>query len=128
MAKKKYVEELTEWANKRNAKKPRQSMAAIAFIAARDDVKAAMDAGYALKTIWEHMNETGNFPYRYETFLKHVRKHIKEASHDVRFKEKRVTQKKRRISQSSQKQEKKPSTSRADSFTFNATPKIEDLI
>jgi hypothetical protein len=123
---KKYVEELTEWANKRNLKKSRKSMAAIAFIAARDDVKAAMDAGYALKTIWEHMNETGHFPFRYETFLKHVRKHIKEVNDDVGFKEKKVAQKKRRVSQSAQQQKKKPS--RADSFTFKATPKIEDLI
>ncbi|MGD8912801.1 MAG: TraK family protein [Candidatus Thiodiazotropha sp.] len=123
---KKYVEELTEWANKRNAKRPRQSMAAVAFMAARDDVKAAIDAGYAVKTIWEHMHETGNFPYRYETFLKHVRKHIKEANSEVRLKQKKVTQKNRGASQNSRKQVKKQS--RADSFTFNATPKIEDLI
>ena len=50
-----------------------------AFMAARADVKEAMEAGYALKIIWEHMREVGRIPFRYETFLKHVRQHITNA-------------------------------------------------
>ncbi len=50
-----------------------------AFMAARADVKEAMEAGYALKIIWEHMRETGRIPFRYETFLKYVRQHITNA-------------------------------------------------
>jgi hypothetical protein len=50
-----------------------------AFMAARSDVKAAMEAGYALKIIWEHMREIGRIPFRYETFLKYVRQHITDA-------------------------------------------------
>ena len=45
-----------------------------AFMAAR-----AMEAGYALKIIWEHMREIGRIPFRYETFLKYVRQHITNA-------------------------------------------------
>ena len=48
-------------------------------MAARADVKEAMEAGYALKIIWEHMRETGRIPFRYETFLKYVRQHITNA-------------------------------------------------
>lgn len=51
-----------------------------AFIAVRADVKEAMEAGYALKIIWEHMREIGRIPFRYETFLKYVRQHITNAS------------------------------------------------
>ena len=51
-----------------------------AFMAARADVKEAMEAGYVLKIIWEHMRETGRIPFRYETFLKYVRQHITNAS------------------------------------------------
>ena len=51
----------------------------VAFMAARADVKEAMEAGYALKIIWEHMRETGRIPFRYETFLKYVRQHITNA-------------------------------------------------
>jgi hypothetical protein len=123
---KKYIDELSEWANKRNVKKPRQSMAAVAFMAARDDVKAAMEAGYALKTIWEHMYETGNFPYRYETFLKHTRRHITEAKKESGSKKLVVTKKRLKVTHGGQKQEKK--LSRSDGFTFNANPKVEDLI
>ncbi|MEW5679964.1 TraK family protein [Comamonas kerstersii] len=50
-----------------------------AFMAARADVKEAMEAGYALKIIWEHMREIGRIPFRYETFLKYVRQHITNA-------------------------------------------------
>ena len=50
-----------------------------AFMAARADVKEAMEAGYALKIIWEYMRETGRIPFRYETFLKYVRQHITNA-------------------------------------------------
>ena len=35
-----------------------------AFMAARADVKEAMEAGYALKIIWEHMREIGRIPFR----------------------------------------------------------------
>ncbi|WP_419605606.1 TraK family protein [Thiolapillus sp.] len=60
----------------------RQDLAAVAFMAIREDVKAAIGAGYAQKTIWAHLHEIGKIPYRYETFLKHVRKHIKEAKRE----------------------------------------------
>lgn len=47
------------------------------FIAVQADVKAAIDAGYAYRTIWEHMRETKRVSCRYETFLRYVRKYIK---------------------------------------------------
>ena len=49
-----------------------------AFLLARSDVMEAMEAGYDLKTIWEFLRETGRIPFRYETFLKYVRKYITE--------------------------------------------------
>ncbi|CAB3944002.1 MULTISPECIES: TraK family protein [Pseudomonadota] len=50
-----------------------------AFMAARSNVMEAMAAGFALRIIWEHMHEIGRIPFRYETFLKYVRKHITNA-------------------------------------------------
>ncbi|QNP48663.1 TraK family protein [Diaphorobacter aerolatus] len=49
------------------------------FMAVRSDVTAAMEAGYALKIIWEYMRESGRIPFRYETFLKYVCQHITNA-------------------------------------------------
>ncbi|MDS6450612.1 TraK family protein [Xanthomonas perforans] len=54
-----------------------------AFMAARLNVMEAMAAGFALKIIWEHMNEIGRIPFRYETFLKYVRQHITDAPADL---------------------------------------------
>jgi hypothetical protein len=51
----------------------------VAFMAARSDVASAMEAGYSIKIIWEHMREIGRIPFRYETFLKYVRQHITNA-------------------------------------------------
>jgi hypothetical protein len=51
----------------------------VAFLAVKSDVQAALDAGYAMKTIWEHMKETGRLRCRYETFTQHVKRYIKAA-------------------------------------------------
>ena len=59
-----YPEELAEWVKGREAKKPRQDKHVVAFLAVKSDVQAALDAGYAMKTIWEHMKETDRLPRR----------------------------------------------------------------
>lgn len=75
-----FLEGLVEWEKKsRKATKPRRKETQTAFLAVREDVKDAAAAGYALKTIWEHMHETSRLSYRYETFLRHVRKYITDA-------------------------------------------------
>lgn len=75
-----FLEELAKWATgTRQTIKPRRKETLAAFLAVREDVKAATAAGYALKTIWEHMHETGRVSFRYETFLRHVRRHITNA-------------------------------------------------
>ena len=59
---KSYTEELADWVKKREDSRPRQDKNMVAFLAVRADVKAAVEAGYAFKTIWEHMHETGKLP------------------------------------------------------------------
>src|SRR5574338_1427625 len=74
---KNYTEELADWVSKRKAQRPRQDKNIVAFLAVKGDVKAALDAGYSMKTIWEHLHETGRIEYRYETFTLHVKRHIR---------------------------------------------------
>lgn len=75
-----FLEELAKWAaGTRQTTKPRRKETLAAFLAVRQNVKEAIAAGYALKTIWEHMHETGRVSFRYETFLRHVRRHITNA-------------------------------------------------
>ncbi|MCU7927535.1 MAG: TraK family protein [Candidatus Thiodiazotropha sp. (ex Dulcina madagascariensis)] len=120
---KSYIEELADWVQKRPKKKPRQDAAAVAFMAVKSDVIEAIEAGYALTTIWEHMNEIEKLKCSYETFRKHVRKYIKQA---VPRNTKNAEQEKSQGAKSGQKQETMPS--KADGFAFDAKPKKEDLI
>jgi len=119
-----YTEALAEWVKKRKEKRPQQDLAAVAFMAVREDVKAAIEAGYAQKTIWAHLHETGKIPYRYETFLKHVRKHIKEAKREEAPKEAKVTPDNTKAAAG--RENTKPA--KKEGFTFDATPRKEDLI
>jgi uncharacterized membrane protein len=52
----------------------------VSFLAAKSDVVTAMEAGFSLTTIWEHMKETGRIASSYETFRKHVRKYVKKST------------------------------------------------
>ena len=72
-----YPDELAEWVKGRQAKNQRQDKHVVAFLAVKGDVQAALDAGYAMKTIWEHMQEIGRLHCRYETFTQHVKRYIK---------------------------------------------------
>jgi hypothetical protein len=72
-----FPQELAEWVKQREATRARQDKNLVAFLALKSDVQAAMDAGYSLLTIWEHLHDKAKIAYRYETFAKHVRRHIK---------------------------------------------------
>lgn len=74
-----YTQRLESWLttnHKQDSTQKRSAYGAL-FLAAKRDIIAAMDAGYDLKTIWMHMHETKRLPFRYETFLRHVHRHIK---------------------------------------------------
>lgn len=72
-----YPDELAEWIKAKAPTMPRKNKHAMAFLAVRADVVAALDSGYPMKTIWEHMRETGRVQCRYETFTLHVKRYIK---------------------------------------------------
>ena len=78
-----YTDELAAWADQKAEKKHRQDAAAVAFLAVRGDVVEAMEAGYALTTIYDHMHETGRVKTSYETFRRHVQRFIKAAPADT---------------------------------------------
>jgi len=109
MMPKNYMEELAEWVKKREASRQRRDKNLVTFLALRADMKAAIGAGYTVKTIWEHLNETKKISCCYETFLKYIRQHITQQNDYLK------------------PQRNEPQT-RMDRFAFNATPKKEDLI
>ena len=67
-----YLESLQAWvtASKRHGSRATTAL----FAAIRDDVLTAVLHGYSLRTIWEHMRETGRYPGTYETFRRHARR------------------------------------------------------
>lgn len=69
-----FLDELAEWIA---SAQRRRKESLVAFLAVRSDIEEAMRAGYALKTVWAHLRETGRIACRYETFCAHVRRHIK---------------------------------------------------
>ncbi|MDC4060045.1 TraK family protein [Acinetobacter baumannii] len=129
-----YPEELAEWVKGREAKKPRQDKHVVAFLAVKSDVQAALDAGYAMKTIWEHMKETGRLRCRYETFTQHVKRYIKAVpviaapapatSPDSQAKGAKPNPKTAPPASEPPKSE----PPKIGGFTFDATPKKEDLL
>lgn len=118
-----YTEELAKWVAEKNKKRPRQDKGLVAFLAAKSDIEAALKEGYSKKTIWAHMKETGKISFRYETFLKHVKKHIDNAPSPVdasgeNHAQQGKTAQPKRTQQQRQKKE----------FNMDSQPKSEDLI
>lgn len=70
-----YTDELSAWATGRKAGRGRKR---VAFLAIRDDVEDAIRHGFPVRTIWEHMQETGRTDCCYETFARHVRLFIRK--------------------------------------------------
>jgi len=76
-----YEQELATWiAGRQKAAKLKRKESVVVFLGVRSDVIEAQAAGFALKTIWDHMRETGRLQFRYETFLKYVRRYITQAA------------------------------------------------
>lgn len=125
-----YTERLGEWVKQRDSTKRDKNI--VAFLAVRDEVKAAVDAGYPVKTIWKNMREEKRIAFGYDTFLNYVNRHIRRAE------KRRADTPRETLAEASSVQqsvaiqkERGVSHSTRDAipgFTFNSTPKKEDLI
>jgi hypothetical protein len=70
-----YPEQLAQWIERRGLARRDQNL--IAFMAVHDDTKAAIEAGYAVKTVWANLRETGRVDLSYKTFLNYVKRVIR---------------------------------------------------
>lgn len=129
---KRYSEELAAWIEKRATKKRRQDAAAVAFLSVKADVIDAMEAGYALTTIWEHMHETGRVKVSYETFRRHVQRYIKAASPPAAPASVVQAEQAKPAGKSGSKakagEAKKSEPPSVGGFTYNPTPDKKDLL
>ena len=94
-------------------KPPRNGQNRVTFLAMREDVKQAIDDGWPVKTIWETLHEEGKVSFSYPAFIGYVNRLILSSPAS------------RETAQATEKNPGEPTTS---GFTFNRTPKKEDLL
>ena len=99
-----------------------------AFLALRDDVKQALDDGWPVKAIWETLHEEGKITFSYPAFCRYVKRLVVgrrlEIGRDAAARKKGKREPKR----AGLNAVNNNSTAGLPSFTFNSTPKKEDLI
>ena len=96
------------------------------------DVTAALAAGYSMKTIWAHLYATGRLTCRYETFTLHVKRYIRTpppTGHPLEEQAERKLPAPAAATRSASApgDPRKPLPPAVGGFTFNPTPKKEDL-
>lgn len=128
-----YTQELAAWVDGRAKRRRQQDAAAVAFLAVRAQVSAAIDAGYALTTVWAHMHETGKLRCGYETFRKHVRRFITaapahRAAVDARPPDDRAKARVAAVERAARARSDRCAPPAMGGFTFDAMPRKEDLI
>jgi hypothetical protein len=122
-----YPEQLGEWVKRRMSRKPASSVAR--FLAVRDDVKAAIDAGYPVKTIWTQMYESKCVNVSYDTFIRYVNRYINNRGNSTSATD--LVKSSAPVQKASSGTPSRPEVSRPGpvaGFTFNSDPKKEDLI
>ena len=134
----KFVDELEKWAQARDKrqKKRRQDASAVEFLAVKKDVNEAIEKGYALKTIWEYLKESGRIRFTYETFRRHVKRFIKTptknqttlATVDTPAEKQADTPKSAPAEKRDEANTEKKKLPGTGSFKFDAKPNKEDLI
>ena len=129
-----YRELLGEWVKQRESTKRDKNL--VAFLAVRDNVEEALEAGYSVTTIWTNMHGEKRVAFGYQTFLRYVNRYLragkKESVDELSSRPERPTfSTPARTGATIAPTEAVPQVKAADKvlgFTFNAAPKKEDLI
>ena len=77
--KKGFLDDLSEWLD--SHPEIRQGLGngvKIAFLAVKDDVKTALDAGYPMTAVWKYMRDTGKLTCNYKTFSTYTHRYIRQ--------------------------------------------------
>lgn len=123
---KSYPELLGEWVKRRESTQRDKNL--VAFLAVRDDVRAAVDAGYAVKTIWANMSEAGRVKFGYDTFLNYTNRLIRKPKAAAPSHTPAPTESVRPTPSIRKTEPQKTVRPVATGFTFDSAPKKEDLL
>ncbi|MBZ2206557.1 TraK family protein [Massilia soli] len=136
---KSYTEQLAEWVKRRPAP-TRRDKNLVAFLAVRDDVRQALDEGYAVKTVWAHMHDSKRIEFGYDTFLNYVNRYLRSVDQPVLATSQAAnvpTFRKAHLRNAADKpvpskpiphQRAAPAASEPAGFTFNPAPNIKELM
>lgn len=69
-----YIEQLGNWTKQKKSTPRNKNL--VAFLANKNDVEVALQAGFAAKTIWENMRELQRIEFGYDTFLSYINRFI----------------------------------------------------
>jgi hypothetical protein len=129
---KSYPEQLGEWVKQQAGR--RRDLNLVAFLAVQNDVKAAMETGYAVKTVWANMRESKRIAFGYDTFIHYVNRTIRRPQCEPAApgKSGSVTMRPDNRCQKSNfarvKQAPAIQPATLTGFTFNAVPNKEELL
>jgi hypothetical protein len=119
---KSYSEQLEDWVEEHGSSRRDRNL--VKFLAVRDDVKQALDAGYFVSTIWGNMRETGRIDFAYDTFLKYVNRIVRSPA----YKRQTSATNPKRLALDADRAAKPATPQPITGFTFNPSVKKEDLI
>ncbi len=128
---KSYPDQLGEWIKRQN--KSLRDRNLVAFLAVVDDVRAAVEAGYSIKAIWTNMRESERIDFGYDSFLKYAKRLVAKPNQAAKTSSIEAD-----VANNNPIQQKPATKTRTHSlasspvagagFTFNATPRKEDLL
>jgi hypothetical protein len=98
-----------------------------AFLALRDEIRAAMEDGWSVKVIWETLRDEGKISFSYPAFCGYANRLIlsPHQAKAVKVETTAVTESNQATKQTPKQVEKKKP--QATGFTFNSDPNKEDL-
>ena len=115
-----YPEQLVEWIKQRESTRRDKNL--VAFLAVRQDVKAAVEAGYAVKTVWANLYETKRITFGYDTFLNYVNRLIRRPQVD------QTTTARATVKPDKKAVTKAKPAEAAAGFSYNPVPNKEELL
>lgn len=121
----KYISELDAWIKAKAIKKPDANVAA--FLAVRELVKARLDDGYSATIIHDFLRSGQQIDFCYDTFLKYVHRYVQAPRKGPKSKS-RTTRTGNEATKPGNASLQRDTSSTVSGFTFNSTPKREDLI
>lgn len=123
-----YSEQLGQWVKQRRS--TRRDKNVVAFLAVKDDVQKALNDGHAVMTVWKNMVEVERIEFCYSTFLIYVNRIIRPKSVSAQSLGPAPVSKTdaRKVASKPKAVPVVTAPASMPGFTFNATPRKEDLL